>query len=458
MAAFGGLLQTLVAFIVVLGVLIVVHEYGHYLAARLCGVKVLRFCVGFGRPLWSKRFKEDGTEWAVAAFPLGGYVKMLDEREGEVAAAELPFAFNRQVLWRRSVIVVAGPLANFLLAIVLYWGIFVHGTDELRAIVDVPPAGTPAASAGFSHGERVLSVDGVAVDSWQDFRWALLKQASDNDRVRVEVINERREITTRVVEFGLPREAALAADFLEKAGFSPYRPKYPPIVGKVLAGSVAERAGFRAGDRIVMIGDEPIEQWRQVVMRVRSAAGRALDFGVQRGNESLLLKATPQGDDEGGRVVGRIGLQVDASGVPSVDMFTRVSYDPATAFQRALAETWEKSIFSLQMLGRMLTGEVSWRNLSGPVTIADYAGQSARLGATYYLKFLALVSISLGVLNLLPIPLLDGGHLLYYLFEAIKRGPLSERTMEIGQQVGLAILVLLMAFAFYNDINRLISG
>jgi len=452
------LLQTLLAFIVALGVLIVVHEYGHYLVARWCGVKVLRFSIGFGRPLWSRRFGRDGTEWSIGAFPLGGYVKMLDEREGEVADAELYRAYNRQSVGRRSLIVAAGPAANFLLAIVLYWGLFVYGTEELRAIVSQPPADTPAAVAGFEHGERITAVDGEVVETWQDFRWLLARRATEVPTLRIQTINQRNEISERRLDLEQIRAAGLEGDFVEQSGLTLYRPIYPPVVGKVVTGSVADAAGVVAGDRVLAIDGAPIETWRQVVLRVRGAAGKPLTFLVERQGRQVELRLTPRSEEEGGQPVGRIGLQVDTSGTPTVEMFTLVHYGPATALGKALFETWDKSVFSLRMLGRMLTGQVSWKNLSGPVTIADYAGQSARLGLSYYLKFIALVSISLGVLNLLPIPLLDGGHLLYHAFEAIKRGPLSARTMEIGQQIGLAVLVLLMAFAFYNDINRLLSG
>lgn len=452
------LLQTLFAFVVALGVLIVVHEYGHYTVARWCGVKVLRFSVGFGRPLWSRRYGRDGTEWSIGAFPLGGYVKFLDERESEVASDELHRAYNRQSVGRRSLIVAAGPVANFLLAIALYWALFVYGTEELRAIVGQPPADTPAAVAGFAHGDRITAVDGEAVETWQDFRWLLARRATEVASLRIETIDQRGNINERRLDLEKIRAAGLQGDFVEQSGLTLYRPSYPPVVGKVMAGSAADAAGVVVGDRVLAIDGDPIETWRQVVLRVRGAAGKPLLFVVDRQGRRLELRITPLGEDEGGQPIGRIGLQVDTSGTPAVEMFTLVRYGPATAFGKALFETWDKSVFSLRMLGRMLTGQVSWKNLSGPVTIADYAGQSARLGLSYYLKFMALVSISLGVLNLLPIPLLDGGHLLYHAFEAIKRGPLSARTMEIGQQIGLAVLVLLMAFAFYNDINRLLSG
>ncbi|MFC5301207.1 RIP metalloprotease RseP [Azospira restricta] len=451
-------LYYLAAFAVVIGVLVVVHEYGHYAVARLCGVKVLRFSVGFGRAIWLRRFGADQTEWAIGLFPLGGYVKMLDEREAPVAAHELHRAFNRQSVWRRIAIVAAGPLANFLLAIVVYWGVFWHGTEELRPVLGTPPAATAAAAAGVENGERVVKVAGEAVQTWEDVRWRLLQLASDDNDALLEVINERHEIAVRRLDLAAIREAGWEGDAFQRLGLTYFRPQLPPVIGRVLGGSAGERAGLQAGDVFLEIEGEKIATWADVVRIVRAAPGKSLQVLLVRGESELALTAVPDLQEERGRRLGRLGISVQETGQRRDDLTVVVAYGPVDAFGRALHETWEKSVFSLVMLGKMVTGEVSWRNLSGPVTIADYAGQSAKLGIEYYLKFMALVSISLGVLNLLPIPILDGGHLMYYVVEIIKRGPLSERSMEIGQQIGLALLLMLMAFAFYNDINRLISG
>jgi regulator of sigma E protease len=454
----SNFLYYLAAFALVLGILIVVHEFGHYLVARWAGVKVLRFSVGFGRAVWSKRFGRDGTEWAIGVFPLGGYVKMLDEREEAVAPDELHRAFNRQPVVRRMAIVVAGPLANFLLAILLYWGIFWHGTEELKPLLGMPPAASAAAAAGFENGEQVLKVAGEPVQTWQDMRWVLLRKAVDQDSINFELINARREIAIRRLDVSSARQSGWEGDALEKLGISFFRPKIRPVLEKISPDSAAAAAGLLPGDEIVAIGDKVIATWPDVVQTVRQSPGKTLEFGVLRDGLRLLVRITPIAVEERGREIGRIGAAVSDAGQSRSDIMTTVRYGPLSALGKAVWETWDKSVFSLVMIGKMITGEVSWRNLSGPVTIADYAGQSARLGIDYYLKFLALVSISLGVLNLLPIPILDGGHLLYYVVEIIKRGPLSERTMEIGQQIGLALLLMLMAFAFYNDINRLISG
>ena len=448
----------LAAFLVVLGVLIVVHEFGHYLAARLCGVRVLRFSVGFGRTLWQRRFGKDETVWAISIFPLGGYVKMLDEREGEVAPAERERAFNRQSVGKRSLIVVAGPVANFVLAIFLNWAVFMLGSDELRPILGTPPANSPAAVAGIANGELVRAVDGEPVTTWNDLRWMLLHKAVGQESTDLEVINEQREVALRRLPLAAAGEQGWEGDALERLGVRFFRPDIPPLVGKVMPGSPGEAAGMRQGDEIVAIDGVAVGNWHDFVLQVRDAAERSLRVELLRDGRIVAVDVVPEAISERGKRFGRVGVAVAESQDTRREIKTFVRYGFFEAGVKAVVETWDKSVFSLVMLGKMLTGEVSWRNLSGPVTIADYAGQSARLGIDYYLKFMALVSISLGVLNLLPIPVLDGGHLMYHMIEVVRRRPLSERAMEISQQVGLSILFVLMAFAFFNDMNRLFSG
>lgn len=446
------------AFLLALAILVVVHEMGHYLAARACNVKVLRFAFGFGKVIWMRRRGRDGTEWAVSAFPLGGYVKMLDEREGSVADDELSRAFNRQPVGRRAFIVAAGPAANFALAILLYWLLFMHGVTELKPRLGTPPEGTPAAVAGIVDGGTVRAVNGKSIATWQDLRWEVMSRALDKEVLQLEVVSRQREIANYRIASDRFDLEELEKDPLRLLGLVLYRPPLPAVVGRVQPNSAAAEAGFREGDRVLAIDGRPIAQWAELAAAARLGAGRRLSFAIERDGGRLELAAIPRVAEEGSEKLGRLGLMAREGQGEEFEMTLVVSYGPLESVSRALSQTWDTSILSLRMMGRMLTGDLSWKNISGPVTIADYAGQSARLGISYYLRFLALISISLGVLNLLPVPVLDGGHLMYYLVEFLKGGPVSERVLEIGQQIGFVLLGLLMAFAFYNDINRLVSG
>jgi regulator of sigma E protease len=336
--------------------------------------------------------------------------------------------------------------------------LFIHGSEELLPILGAPPAATSAAVAGIGNGERVRAVDGKPVATWSDFRWVLLQKAVDQDSVHLETVNRQQEIAFRTLPLAKLAEHNWEGDLFEHLGLNFYRPRIKPVVGMVIPGGAGERAGLQVGDEVAGIDGVPLDSWPDMVLKIRDSAGKPLSLEVSRNGQSLKLSVTPEAFSEGGKTIGRIGVAVADDPQARREVRAFVSYGWLDAGRKALHETWEQSAFSLVMLGKMLTGEVSWRNLSGPVTIADYAGQSAKLGLEYYLKFMALVSISLGVLNLLPIPVLDGGHLLYHMIEVVKRGPLSERAMEVGQQIGLSILLVLMAFAFFNDINRLLSG
>ena len=448
-----------VPFIVALGCLIVIHELGHYFIARLCNVKVLRFSVGFGKSLWSRAFGADRTEWAIAAFPLGGYVKMLDEREAAVDPREAHRAFNRQPVGRRFAIVLAGPVANFLLAIALYWVLFMHGVPGLKPVIGPIPEKTAAAAAGFTARDTITRIANEPVQTWQDARWVLLQHAVAKNPVKVTTRSESGAVAERELDLSQLTAADLDSDFLRALGLSRYQPPLPPVIGNLVAGGAGERAGLKAGDEIVSIDNRATRTWQDVVAAVRANPGRQLMLEVRRdGARVSALPVTPGVVSENGNPVGRIGAGPRIDPAALAQLSTEVRYGPLEAVGKALYKTWDTSIFSLQMLGRMIVGEVSLKNLSGPITIADYAGQSAQMGWISYLLFLALISISLGVLNLLPIPLLDGGHLMYYIFEIFKGSPVSDKAIEIGQHVGMALLFVLMAFALYNDINRLISG
>ena len=453
-----SLLHTVVAFIVALGVLIVVHEYGHYLAARLCGVKVLRFSVGFGRPLALWRRGADRTEWVIAAVPFGGYVKMLDEREGPVPPQEAARAFNRQSVWRRLLIVIAGPAFNFLFAILVYAGLFMYGLPEARPVLAEPPTASIAVAAGLRAGDTVRAVEGTPIETWQELRWRVLQAALQQQSLRLETVNERGHIGEATLDLrGYPTDE-VESDVLDRVGLRLFRPPLDAVLGQVVGGGPAERAGLAPGDRVVRADGNPVDSWEALVAAIRARPGQPLSLLVEKDGATRLVEVIPDAVASGDARIGRIGAAPQVPRAQADRMLIRVQHGPLESFGRAVAKTWDISVFSLKMLGRMLLGQVSWKHLSGPVTIADFAGQSAQMGWIPYVTFLALISISLGVLNLLPIPLLDGGHLMYYAIEIIKGKPVSDRAMELGQRVGLALLLVVMAFAFYNDLNRLLTG
>ena len=449
-----SVLHTVLWFLIAIGVLVVVHEFGHYLAARWAGVKVLRFSVGFGKPLLVRRVGRDQTEWVLAALPFGGYVKMLDEREGEVPAAEAHHSFNRATVWRRIGIVAAGPAANFLLAIVFYWALFMHGLPALKPMIGEPPAGTVAAQAGLVAGDEIRRVNGNDTPSFQDLRLNLLRAGVAGDTIKLELADGRR------VQFEAPslETENLERDTLQPLGIVRFDPEIAPVIGKLLPDGAAARAGFQAGDRLITVNGQKLANWQDWVQLVRQHPAKPLHIEYERQGQFQTLTVVPEAVDEAGQRVGKIGAapQVDESVLAA--LMTEVRYNPIEALWQGTVKTWDMSLFTLEMMGRMVTGQVSWKNLSGPLTIADYAGQSASLGWISFVGFLALVSVSLGVLNLLPVPLLDGGHLMYYVAEVFTGRPVSERTMEIGARIGMTLLLMLMSFALFNDLQRLIGG
>ncbi|CAG0969011.1 regulator of sigma E protease [Methylophilaceae bacterium] len=450
---------TLLAFIVTLSVLIAVHEFGHFQAARWCGVKVLRFSIGFGKPLFSKRFGRDNTEFVVAALPFGGYVKMLDEREAPIEGHEdVSRAFNRQSVWKRIAIVSAGPAANLLLAIFLYWLLFMHGVVGMKPLLgDIAP-GTPAAEASLKTGQLIQKVAGIPTPTWQDVRWVLLQETLESPSVEIEAVGDANDVHLHQLRLSSIGKDDFEVDFLEKLGLKPYQPDVPAVIGEMVAGSPAEAAGLQDGDEIRLVNGEHVGNWEQLVGMIRKNPERELKLSVARGNTAITVTIIPESVSEGSETIGRIGAMYRMEQSELDRLLVNVRYGPFDALVKASAKTWETSVFSLKMLGNMITGNVSWKGVSGPVTIASYAGQSAHIGWKAFLGFLALISISLGVLNLLPIPVLDGGHLMYYMVEIFKGSPVSDRIMEAGQRIGLFLLGILMVVAFYNDINRFVTG
>jgi regulator of sigma E protease len=445
-----------VGFLVTLGVLVIFHELGHYLVARLCGVKVLRFSVGFGRVVAARRFGRDQTEWALSAIPLGGYVKMADEREGEVAARDLSRAFNRQSVWKRIAIVAAGPIANLLLAVVLFAGTYMAGVPGQRAILGEPVAGSAAAAAGFRAGDLVVAVDGEPVKSWQDLRWRLAKaQGHDNVLVSVEPAGPRAgdPPATRTLAIAQLTPSDWEGNVTATLGLR--SDLGPPLVGEAVAGKPGERAGIKAGDRIVAIDGVPVRAPSDVALVTNAKPGVPLTFSIERDGAVRDFNVTPEAQERGGRTIGIAGLALKIDPAVAQKLSIVVRYGPLEAFAQGARKTWELSTFTLKMLGRIFIGEASLKNISGPLTLADFAGQSAQAGLLSFVAYLALISISLGVLNLLPVPLLDGGHLLYYFAEIFKGSPVSDRAFEVGQRIGMAMLAVLMALALFNDVSRL---
>jgi len=451
------LIQTVLAFLAALTLLIFVHELGHFAAARWCGVKVLKFSIGFGPAIWSRAFGADRTEWMIASIPLGGYVQMLDERDRDpalpIAVADLPRAFSRRPLHQRAFIVLAGPLANFLLAIVLYAALAWGGTEQPIPVLDSPPAASAAADAGLMAGDRVVAVNGAPLQSWNQLRLKLIDASLGGETVTLTVDRAGTLQPVRIGTRGAMSSEPPDRDPLHVLGLALAPGEV--LIGSVMAGEPAVEAGLRAGDRVLAVNGEPVRRARELIERVRESAGRTLVMTVERGADEITVSVVPSAHDagvEGGRTRGRIGAMLQDRVKTEV-----VRSGPIESLGQGMARTWEMSAFSVRMLGRMLTGDLSVRNLSGPVTIADMAGQTARTGLDSYLGFLALISVSLGVLNLLPIPVLDGGHLVYYAVEAIRRRPLSEQVMALTQKAGLLLVVFMMALALFNDFTRLIG-
>lgn len=444
------MLLTLFAFAFALGVLVTFHEYGHYWVARRCGVTVLRFSVGFGKVLW-QRVDRHGTQWALSAIPLGGYVKMLDEPPEGASESVRQSAFNQKSLAQRSAIVVAGPVANLLLAVVLYTALGMMGSLEPAAVLSAAPSGTPAAQAGIQEGDEILAINQNPVRSWSQARWALLDPLSRGGEIALQVRDVTGGERTRTLDAKAVQILPEGPDPLAQVGLALIAPQ--PRLGNLVAGGAAEQADLRPGDIVLAIGTIEHPSVREMIDFIAQHPDQAITLRVLRDGVMVTSSVVPRSETQAdGTRIGRIGVMVQAER-PVVLIRDGVL---ASAWQ-GVQRTGEVSWFSLKMMGRMVFGNVSLKNISGPVTIADYAGQTARLGMQAYLSFLALISISIGILNLLPIPMLDGGHLFFYLIEAVHGRPVSARVREAGQRAGLSVLLILMGLAFFNDFTRLFS-
>lgn len=449
------ILTWILAFVVAISVLVAVHEFGHFWVAKRLGIKVLRFSIGFGRPLWRRVGKHDETEYVIAALPLGGYVKMLDEREGNVPESERHRAFNNASIASRLAVLAAGPLANFIFAVFVYWLLFMAGVTELRAVVGEVVSDSYAAAAGLVSGDEIRSAGGEAAPSWQSATIAIIDDLVDDGVIRLVVAGENGRERDIVIDVGDDkRRLTEPGELLEGIGIRVWPSDLPAVIGELVAGEAADRAGFQSGDEVVSVDDEPVRGWTQMVEFVRANPGREVAVRIVRDGTLMTVPLEIGERSEQGQSIGRIG-----AGPLAVSDDRRVErrYGPVAAVGKAFAKTAEMTTFTLRMLWRMVSGDFSARNLSGPITIAQYAGETAQIGPQAFLSFLAIVSISLGILNLLPVPILDGGQMVYQLAEAVKGSPLSATTELRGQQVGIVLLLMLMSLAFYNDILRLLG-
>ncbi len=448
-------LYTIFHFIVAIGLLVAIHEFGHFWVARKAGVKVLRFSVGFGKVIWSHQKTPESTEYALSAIPLGGYVKMVDEREGEVKKEDLPYAFNRQSLLARSAIVVAGPVFNLILAVLLFWAVFVMGETGMKPVIGKIESGTYAAQAGFSEGEVIVSVNDESTPTWSEAMNMVFSSAMQGEqeiKVAVKNIDEMEQIHFLSIpedETGKPEE------LYEKIGLKPWSPKLKPIIGQVIDNSSAKRAGLQKGDLIVTADGEAMTDWMQWVEYVRNRPEISIELAIDREGVRQSLTITPNRVENEDKDVGKIGAGVDIPEELIKSLRVEYSLPLGDALVAAIKKTWFFSTSTLKMMGKMIVGKASAENLSGPISIAQYAGQSAEMGLVPFFKFLALVSVSLGVLNLLPVPVLDGGHLMFFAIEAVKGSPVSEKIQIAFQQVGMILLMSLMVFAVFLDIERL---
>ena len=449
------LLYTLFHFIVAIAILVSFHEFGHFWVARKCGVKVLRFSIGFGKIIWSYQKTPDSTEYALSSVPLGGYVKMVDEREGNVKKEDLPFAFNRQSLSARVAIVAAGPIFNLILAVALYWVIAMMGETGMRPIIGEIEKETLAYQAGFIEGEEIISVNEKITPTWTEVMGVLFSLAIGSEQ-GIKIATKTSDGIEQFHILNVPEEVAMKPELLyQRLGLKPQKLKLKPVIGKVIEGSAASSAGLQQGDLIISADKIAINQWQQWVEYVQQRPEITIQLLISRNDVHLPLSITPKRFETDDKMIGRIGAGVYIDDKLLDSLRVHHSLPPAQALIAAIEKTYDYAFTSLKMMGKMLVGKASVENLSGPISIAQYAGQSAEMGFVHFLKFLAIVSVSLGVLNLLPVPVLDGGHLMFYAVEAIKGSPVSENIQIVFQQIGMFLLMSLMLFAVFLDIGRL---
>jgi len=449
-------LTYILAFVVAVGIIVTVHEFGHYWVAKKLGVKVLRFSIGFGKPIISKFGGLDNTEYVLAAIPLGGYVKMLDEREGDVDTGELDRAFNRQKVWKRFAIVSAGPLFNFIFAAFAYWITFVSGVEGVRPTVGEIETDSIAAHAQIQAHDTFTHVEGEPVKTWQEASIQLLNNALKTGSVNATLKRDDSSLKNVTLDLNNTKHLLAEGNLLEKVGITPWRYKYQAKFGEIKKG-VAKDAGVKEGDKVISVDGVPVDTWLSLVEYIQQRAGVPITFKLQRQDEIVSVQVTPKADEVDGKVVGRIGAYpfVDQEALESQRVLVR--YGLVESMGKGVSKTWEVSILTLKLLWKLVVGEASLKNISGPVTIAEYAGISAAIGFSAFVGALAIISISIGILNLLPIPVLDGGHLFYYLIEMVKGSPVSEKFEAAGQRLGIIMLAGLMSLAFYNDIQRLLQ-
>ncbi len=449
------ILINVVAFLVAIGILVAVHEFGHYSVARLFGVKVLRFSIGFGKPIWMLRAGSDQTEYCISAIPLGGYVKLLDEREGEIAETERDRTFNSQSLLARIAILLAGPVFNFIFAVLAYWAVFGIGIPGIKPVIGAIEPDSIAATAGLVQQDQIISVGGKAVATWNTAVLGILDDALANGVVTLEIesMDGHRKLA-RLPTSGLERELTEPGQLFPVLGFDIWRPEFLPVIGEVVSGGPAEKAGMLSGDRVVSADSEEIASWPDWVEFIRARPGKTIEVVAIRSDRLIKMSVTLESLETKDGVVGRIGAIAE-----DFMALSRASerYEVVPAFFMAMNRTWEMTVLTVRMVSKMVTGEVSTKNISGPISIAQFVGFSATVGVAFFLRVLAIISLSLGILNLLPVPMLDGGQIVYQLIEAVKGSPLSDRAQMFGQQVGILFLLVLMSFAFYNDFARILG-